>query len=97
MRQVVLERDSSRCVFTDRVLPPDNPLSMPVAHILPAEPSERLLHRDFVLWFETTQSDKYAKYREYIVPRVNKGSKSVSSSQLPAGACVIAHLSSCCI
>ena len=82
MRKVVLERDSSRCVFTDKVLPPDNPLSMPVAHILPAEPSERLLHRDFVLWFETAHSDRYAKYKEYFVPRVFKPSKSVSSSRL---------------
>lgn len=80
MRLVVLERDSSRCVFTDRVLPVDNPVSMPAAHLLPAEPSKRLLHRDFIAWFEAAEQDKYAKYKDYFVPRVDNGnSKSANS------------------
>jgi hypothetical protein len=84
MRTEVLERDSSRCVFTDRILPVDNTVSMPVAHLLPAEPAKRLLHRDFVVWFQTNvEQDKHAKYKDYIVPRVDKGSsKSVDSTHI---------------
>ena len=73
MRKIVLERDSCRCVFTDLALPPVNPSIMPVAHILPAKESRRYLHGEFVKWFQDNHSDKYAKYKDYIVPRPDKG------------------------
>ena len=78
MKAFIRKRDSSRCVFTDKVLPPDHPKSMHASHLLPAAESKRVLHRDFVAWFAANEPVKYDKWREYFQPRGQDTIRSVT-------------------
>ena len=69
LRKFIIERDSKRCVFTDKPLTADNTRQLHACHILPAAKSKRVLHRDFVPWFEKEHSAKYDQHHHYVLRR----------------------------